>query len=215
MSDRLREVFRLHSVFRNAPFTEEALLADVLHPLDAEADWTRQGTYLWYWAIGRALRPTSVLEIGTRFGYSLASLVKGSERVSRVVSYDMELDHVGSIDYVEDYLRKQHTKIAVRSVRVDTRTLDALPAVDGPIDLAHVDADHSEEGCYHDCTLAFAVLCDGGWLVIDDVGAAEGDPRARRGADRFLREHGLAPIFVDAYRGMYLAEKTTTVLGAS
>ncbi len=201
----------LYEALQSATLTEGDLLADVLHPLDAEADWTRQGTYLWYWAIGRALRPTAILEIGTRFGYSLVSVIKGSERVAHVVSYDMELDHVGSIDYVETYLHRRHPEIIVRSVRVDTSTLDSLPAVDGAIDLAHIDADHSEEGCYHDCELAFAVLCDGGWLVVDDVGSA-GDPRARRGADRFLRERMLLPLFIDSYRGMYLVRKAAVPL---
>jgi hypothetical protein len=201
------DIDQLRAALQSASFTEEVLLADVLHPLDAEADWTRQGTYPWYWAIGRAFRPTSILEIGTRFGYSLASLIKGSERVARVVSYDMELDHAGSIDYVETYLHRRYPEIVVRSVRVDTQTLDALPVINALVDLAHVDADHSEEGCYRDCALAFVAICDGGWLVIDDVGAVAGDPRARRGADRFLLERGLVPIFVDSYRGMYLAKK--------
>lgn len=199
----LDELRALHAATA-ASITETDVLAGIVHDLDRDAGWLKEGTYLWYRAIGRYLRPRSIVEIGTRFGYSLVAMIRGSGFVDRVKSYDWEYDHAGSIAYVEAMLHERYPKIAIDSVCVDTRTISTLGA--SSYDVGHVDGDHSEEGCYNDCGLAFGALAIGGVLIVDDVGGA-GDPRARAGAQRFFRERALTPEFLDCYRGLYLVEK--------
>src|ERR1700734_2435625 len=88
------------------PLTEADLLAPILHQRDIGADWIDSGTYPTYWKIGNILRPVSIAEIGVRYGYSLYSLVAGSNtsvpdksRVKYIAAFDSEHDHRGSNEY--------------------------------------------------------------------------------------------------------------------
>lgn len=185
--------------------SEEEILGGWVHPIDTDMDFVRSGIYRWYHAIGEALRPSSILEIGVRFGYSLRSLTLGSKEVQTIRGYDMELDHVGSSAYVLQRFKDEFPEVDIAIANVDTRNVRSL-ACTGLFDLAHVDGDHSEEGCYHDCILACRYVRSGGYLLIDDVASGGGDPRARRGALRFLEERQIEAVILDTYRGLYIAQ---------
>jgi predicted O-methyltransferase YrrM len=183
--------------------TEDQILGDIVREVDHGAEFLGQETYVWYYVLGQYFRPKSILEIGTRYGYSLKCLVLGSGVAETIWSYDSEYDFVGSIDYVQRYFARHFPFIQLHAQKVNTRYLQLLPQVN-KVDLAHVDADHSEQGSYEDCLLSLKLVRSGGVLLVDDMGFVGGDARARAGADRFCRDVGLKPLFLHNFRGIYV-----------
>ena len=53
------------------------------------AEYIRSGNcYEWKYAVSAFLKPKSVLEIGVRYGYSLASFAFGSPKLERIEGWD-------------------------------------------------------------------------------------------------------------------------------
>ena len=184
--------------------TEETILRDILHPADKGADWLGHETYEWYYVLGQYFQPKRLIEIGTRFGYSLTAMCLGSNQKGiEVWSYDSERDCGGSCEYVANHYRqaKENNTLDVRFnyTVVDTRNLKRLGLPD-KVDLAHVDGDHSPRGCCEDACLVREWVRPGGVILIDDV--KEGG--VRFGADVFCERYKLTPQFLDCFRGLYV-----------
>lgn len=186
--------------FKHAP-PESNILGD-LHPADIGQPWMNRNTYQFYWSIGRAFHPESYLEIGVRFGYSIQSIAMGSGRLKTVYGFDSEYDLAGSLDIAHTRLRMMVDELSF--TRADTQTLSAIHVQ--PVDMAHIDGMHTEQGVYHDCELAIHALKPGGIMLIDDVGGDAGR-EVRSGALRFCEDRGLTPHYLHCFHGMYLVRK--------
>lgn len=173
-----------------------------LHPADIGQEWMDKGTYRFYWAIGRAFRPESYIEIGVRFGYSIQSIAAGSGQLKTVYGFDNEYDMPGSLSVADARVRG-----LVRNTyftKADSQTLETLGRIQA--DLAHVDGMHTRDGVYHDCELAIEAIKPGGILLIDDVGGDAG-LEVRRGSLDFCEAYKLTPHYLHCYHGMYLIRK--------
>jgi predicted O-methyltransferase YrrM len=181
-----------------APY-EYHILKPVLHPSDWGLDFVVRGTYRVYYSVGQYFVPTTILEIGTRYGYSLHAMAAGSARPVRAYSYDVEEDR-GSSEWTKNHLGPD---VSFRYTVADTRLISGLELPE-PIDLAHVDGDHSEQGCYEDLCLVHPHIRSGGVILVDDVGESDNFGGPRAAAMVFCREHKLTPQYLPSYRGMFL-----------
>lgn len=163
--------------------TLEELFADLVFRADADTvpALYQDNYYPVYEALARYLAPRSILEIGTRFGYSLVPLTRGAlaagARRLQVLSIDMEsYDNAFPCGSQEVARRNFEACIgplcAQSEVEVDFVVGDShavrLPP-EWRFDLVHVDGDHSEEGAYRDIVDAFALLRPGGVMLVDDL----------------------------------------------
>lgn len=128
--------------------------------------------YEWKYAVAEWLQPRSILEIGVRYGYSLATFVAASRSVEKAVGWDNGC-------YKQDWLEK--AAVALNRVcscaqlhRIDSQKQTTLG---GDFDLVHIDSSHSFEGCLHDLN-----MCHGHAkaVLIDDTNTCPDDRRAVR-----------------------------------
>ncbi len=202
------DALRIVELFRSGllPPTDEAVLGSLIQVQDHGFPFVTGDNYVWWQAIGTYYKPRRLAEIGVRFGYSLKALVQGAGHppgTYYVAAYDAECnpgDH-NPLGVFARHFTEQLGIESLRLERVDTQVLDSLRVQD--IDLAVVDADHSEAGCHHDCELAFAALRPGGVLVVDDTRPGE----VRAGCERFCRENGLDYAFLPSLTGIHLVRK--------
>lgn len=189
---------------KNCKLTDLDVIGDLLQPMDKGADFvTGDNNYVWFYLIGKYFRPKAIVEMGTRFGYSMKAFVNGAHHLPgkySLWSFDNECDGI-KLDIFEDYFRT-HLKIKdVRINRFDTGKISSLALKN--IDLCFVDALHTTEGCYHECELGFNSLKSGGVLVVDDVNYNE----IRAGVEKFCGERGLSYSYLPSLRGIYLIIK--------
>lgn len=187
-----------------AHYSDEQLIGDALSEIDRGTDFASAGTnyYSWYYTIGYIRRPRVVVEIGTRFGYSILSMFTSSEskeRLEMVHCFDNESDVAGSIATASENFRA--ASIPHRITLANTQYMQSLQ-ISGA-DICHIDGDHSESGCFHDCILGWETLSDGGCLIIDD---AKFYPVAA-GTSAFLLKVNRHAQFFPSLRGMYLVTK--------
>lgn len=173
------------------------------HPSDLRQPWIGRDTYRIYWAIGRAFQPETMLEIGVRFGYSIASMARGGGSLKSVHGFDNESDFFQSLKHAGERLTPLIANLCLVKINSQVVTSIDIP----PVDIAHVDGLHTYAGVRHDCQLAYNALRPGGILLIDDVGG-ESDKDVRWGADRFCAENGLIPQYLPCHTGMYVVRKT-------
>lgn len=110
----------------------------------------------------RMIRPTTVLEIGTYLGYSTICLAEGLAPGGRVVSLDVneETNAVAQsfIDKTE-YADRIHLRLGEAAF--------VMPHLQGPFDLAFIDADKPNYSNYYN--LVFDKLRPGGFIIADNV----------------------------------------------
>lgn len=110
----------------------------------------------------RATGARRVLEIGTLGGYSTIWLARGLPDGGRVVTLEREPRHAA---VARENLAR--AGVAERVDVVEGRALDVLPDLDGPFDLAFVDADKPANTEYLDH--AVRLVRPGGLVVVDNV----------------------------------------------
>jgi glycosyltransferase involved in cell wall biosynthesis len=150
--------------------------------------------------VAAMLRPQSIVEIGVRAGYSAAaflSAVPGCTYLGLDLDQAMYGGWPGALDRARIMLRELFGDRAEVSAR-DTRQMDVLPC--GPVDLVHVDGDHSYEGCLHDLRLAAKVAR---WILVDDL---EWLVPVRAAVTAFLAETRYRAIELSSVRGDMLIE---------
>ena len=201
LRDVKSEIERVHT---STPSDME-ILGDALQQCDYGAAYLVSNQYYsWYHAIGEVLKPKFIAEFGTRFGYSLISLIKGaggSPWVERVWFWDVECYSAHSNTVASENLKI--LGIDFLSTRVDTCHLDTLGDVE--VDLFHIDASHHFHGTVYDLCLAWRHLRSGGFMLVDDVDLI---PEAKRAVDFFLcRIEGFFSFFLPTYRGLTVIHK--------
>ncbi|AGM08636.1 O-methyltransferase [Amycolatopsis keratiniphila] len=112
--------------------------------------------------MARMIGARSILEIGTLGGYSTIWLARALPPQGRLVTLEYDPKHAevarGNID------------AAGLGGLVDVRVgkaLDLLPSVEGPIDLAFIDADKANNPAYFEASLK--LVRPGGVIVVDNV----------------------------------------------
>jgi predicted O-methyltransferase YrrM len=116
---------------------------------EGHADYINSGNhYEYFYAISKYYNPDSILEIGTRHGYSLYSLLLGSTTLTKVVGYDVEEEYVSSTKENLDSFIPDDVSFTVENL--NTQELENL---DDSYYLIHIDGDTTFEGRYHDLEL--------------------------------------------------------------
>jgi caffeoyl-CoA O-methyltransferase len=128
--------------------------------------------------LARATGARLILEIGTAIGYGALCLARGAPE-ARVLSIDTD---AGRLAVARSYLER--AGVAERVELLLGPALDVLPALEGPFDLAYVDAVKVEYRRYLD--LLLPRLRVGGMVVIDNLlwagAVAEPDPAEEAGS---------------------------------
>jgi SAM-dependent methyltransferase len=143
----------------NYDFREFANPNDPLRRLFPE--WIKY--YRLKWAIAKYLQPTTILEVGVRFGYSARAFLDAAPQ-SRYLGLDLDSDCFGgvkgAIGWAGEITKAYDAKFQI----VDTQSLSSFPG-DDVYDLIHVDGQQDGKGSYHDLELALNrarfILMDG------------------------------------------------------
>jgi predicted O-methyltransferase YrrM len=126
-------------------------------------------SFEWKYAVAKRLQPKSILEIGVRFGYSLACFICASQSLEYVEGWDAEFYKEGSNEIAAKTLRELQYWVQIELKKQESSTVLAL---DRPFDLVHIDGSHVYETCMHDLELcigkAKAILVDDTTGCIDD-----------------------------------------------
>lgn len=142
------------------PALEAALLASEKAGLPSIAVAPNQGKLLNL--LARMIGARSILEIGTLGGYSTIWLARALPPQGRLVTLEFDPKHAevarGNLDAAG--------LGGLVDVRVG-RALDLLPSVEGPIDLAFIDADKVNNPGYFEAALK--LVRPGGVIVVDNV----------------------------------------------
>ena len=111
--------------------------------------------------LARSIGARRILEIGTALGYGTLCLARGAAE-ARVVTIELDPERIGQ---ARGYLEKGG--VADRVDIVEGAALDILPRLEGPFDLAFVDAVKTEYRRYLD--LLLPKLRVGGLVVVDNL----------------------------------------------
>lgn len=195
----------LLSMKKECGLRDADVLGDLLQPCDAGRDYvTGDNNYVWLYLLGKLVRPRSIVETGTRFGYSLLSFMSGSgihPKHCSIWCCDDDSDGIDSLTVFNRYFLNTLMVRDLTRVCRDTAAVSDTGVRDA--DLAFVDALHTADGCYHECRLLWKSLRSGGVLVIDDIDNDD----VLQGALRFLREIGRLPWHIPSLRGLYVLQK--------
>lgn len=114
------------------------------------------------WAIAHVLKPTSILEIGVRFGYSAAAFLHGHS-TANYVGIDLDTDSYGGTKGAINWAKEITRKFTTEFIIADTQAMERLPG--DVYDLIHVDGQQDGDGSFRDLELAIKqgryVLLDG------------------------------------------------------
>ncbi len=103
-----------------------------------------------------------VLEVGTFTGYSALAMVEGLPADGHIDTLELDADHAAKA--------REHIEAAAENGRISVHegvALDTLERLEGPYDLAFVDADKSAYAEYYDRLLP--LMRPGGLIVADNV----------------------------------------------
>lgn len=142
------------------PALEATLLASDEAGLPSIAVAPNQGKLLNL--LARMIGAHSILEIGTLGGYSTIWLARALPPQGRLVTLEFDPKHAG--------VARSNIDAAGLGGLVDIRVgkaLDLLPDVEGPFDLAFIDADKVNTPAYFEASLE--LIRPGGVIVVDNV----------------------------------------------
>ena len=157
--------------------------------------------YEYYYGISKYYQPETILEIGVRYGYSLGSMIIGSDNVKKVVGIDCD-DYVSnSLNVAEENIKKHVTKnLDYIFLNIDSHTINKF---DEKYDLIHVDGDHTYDGKIKDLNL-LKNSCK--VAIIDDYIHL---PQVRDAANDWIEENStiISKVYLlDSIRGSLIIE---------
>ena len=126
-------------------------------------------------------KPQRALEVGANIGYSAIVIASHMPEGSHLTTIEVDIAHARE---AEANIKKAGLAMRVRVLVGDALTL--IPTVDGPIDLAFIDAEKDEYGRY--LVLMEPKLHPGSVIIADNVGAF---PRAMADYLDRVRRSGL------------------------
>jgi len=134
-------------------------------------------------------RPSQMIEIGSRAGYSMLAFNDGARSVGATLSAlcidgGMDADSHKALPWFRQSMKG--SGIDARLIVVNSHMLCRLP--DGAV-FAHVDGDHSDSGCYSD----LALVADCPVILADDCD----NPAVDLAVRRFAEAHGKTVRYVD------------------
>jgi len=157
-------------------------------------EYIRGGNYYeWKYAVAAHLAPRSILEIGVRYGYSLACFIHGSGQVVEVEGWD-------SCSYKEDSNRiaEDNLKPCLNGMSYQFFKQDATQATEAvPWDLVHIDGPHTHAGTLH----CLRLLKDSRAILVDDVYDCHDDLQACKD---FVQETRREFVVLPSLRGDFL-----------
>lgn len=194
--------------------TDYDVLGGLVQDADRGCDWVAgANNYTWWYAIGAVKHPRKIVEIGSRFGYSLKAIMMGAGRnqtVLYVIDDERDADRE-PLKILERHFKTwdaEYERVADLAIRREDsqKLVTLMPAncqMGVGFDLGSVDADHSMYGCYHDCGLVWEILRPGGLMVVDDCQPG----CVRDGCERFCRDMGVEWAYLPSLRGIHLVLK--------
>ncbi len=136
------------------------------------ADWFWSDSYYpFYVKLAQALSPRSIVEIGSLQGFSLISMAEGAPDVRQLVWIDNEMYLPGSNQMCYENVRYFFGKFRAGSrlpeMKFYSSSWDALRLREnGPIDLIHIDGEHTFEGKLRDLTICSSLQPT--YMILDD-----------------------------------------------
>lgn len=153
-----------------------------------------------YYALAKILKPTSFLEIGVRFAYSLIpSLIGGEQTIKTAIGIDLET--YGNNDIATANLKEFYKG----EIKWDLRHGNSQEMTELPqfFDLVSIDGCH-EYGCkVHDLKLA---MNNSSYAILDDYDYHQD---VRRATDDFMRDfaHNIeSSLYLPTFRGSMIIE---------
>jgi caffeoyl-CoA O-methyltransferase len=157
---RIEEYAVAHSTPEPALFTDLAAETRTSTSAPNMMVGTLEGRFLSF--LVTMLRPQLVLEIGTFTGYSALSMAEALPPGGRIVTCDISEDHVA--------IARRHIDASPYRDLIDIRVgpaIDTLKRLDGPFDLAFIDADKTGYLDYYEAIVP--KLAPGGVIAVDNV----------------------------------------------
>lgn len=134
--------------------------------------------------ISKLMRPKGILEIGTYTGYSTMCFAEGLAADGRIDTLELNEE----LQVIQDkYWQAAGIDQRIRRFYGDAR--ESLKNVEGPYDLAFIDADKENYGHYYDAVLP--LMRPGGLILLDNVlwsGKVTEEPTKHDPETKVLRE---------------------------
>lgn len=154
--------------------TTQKLLGKLPHILEKDKKefwWNFPNQYPFMYGLGRTLKPASYLEIGTRYGYSMAAIILGAkDTLASVTSIDFQEYEDRSQDFAKPNVLSTGYKGSYEFFAGSSHDAAIKEKVKGKAyDLVFVDGDHSYEGALDDILHYWSVVRPGKYMIVDDV----------------------------------------------
>ncbi len=113
-------------------------------------------------AIAAVLRPSSILEIGVRYGYSALAFLDGSPDAT-YLGWDLDNGSYGGMIGASEWARAELAPFGARAT-VETQDSQQVVALDRDWGLVHIDGQQNYTGTLHDLDLAAWAAT---WALVD------------------------------------------------
>lgn len=159
-------------------YSKEVTTADLLEKLPhilkkdrKEYWWNFPNNYPFEYGLGKSLKPSSYLEIGTRYGYSMVSILAGAkDSLKLITSIDLQEYEDKSQNYAKDNLVSTGFSGKAEFFAGSSHDAAIKDKIKGrKYDLVFVDGDHSYEGALDDILHYWDNVAPGKFMIIDDV----------------------------------------------
>lgn len=117
--------------------------------------------YRMKFAIAKMIRPTSILEIGVRYGYSAITFLKASENAT-YLGIDNDSDTFGGNKGAGNWAKRITQNYKAEFLLANSRSMPTLPG--DFYDLIHINDHQDGDGTFHNLELA---LEKGKWILVD------------------------------------------------
>lgn len=202
----------------NIELHTNTLLGDSILNDDKNEEYLENGKYYsYYYLFSKHVKPKVIAEIGTRLGYSLISLIKGSQgSVEKIYSYDLEEYIHGSSERAKANIERETGFTNAEFFRCNTQEIDDLH-LDNVVDVFNVDGDHTKNGALHDLEMAYKTTKSGGYILFDDIigsvdengaGVRSWGDDLRDAGIEFCTKYNLQFVFLPTLRGLMIIHIT-------